>query len=182
MGDRRARAAGARLRETAFPFLEDLFLATTENVLLAVRDEVVFVERLSAPGTVPVLTFLGRRRSLHASSAGLVLLAHAERELQEEVLARPLRRYTPATITDPGVLRHELDRIRRCGHVVAEGHMSLTAMSVAAPIRGGSDAVAAALTVVRPVQGADARTLVPVVVAAARGVAGAPERSAPRAS
>ena len=65
------RALG--IRETAFPFLEDLFLATRENVLLAVRDgdEMVFVERLSAPRAIPVSSFLGRRRSLHASSAGL---------------------------------------------------------------------------------------------------------------
>jgi DNA-binding IclR family transcriptional regulator len=94
------------LRETAFPFLEDLFLAVRENVLLAVRDgdEVVFVETFSAPGAVPVLSFLGRRRSMHSSSGGLVLLAHAEPELQERVLARPLPRYTAKTLVDSAAL------------------------------------------------------------------------------
>jgi DNA-binding IclR family transcriptional regulator len=164
------RALG--LRETAFPFLEDLFLATRANVLLAVRDgdETVFVERLSAPGAVPVLNILGRRRSLHASSAGLVLLAHSDPELQERVLAGPLRRYTSRTLVDPAALRRELDRIRRCGHAVAEGHLSLSAVSVAAPVRDENDAITAALTVVLAADGTDVRRLVPAVVAAARGV------------
>lgn len=164
------RALG--MRETAFPFLEDLFLATRENVLLAVRDgdEMVFVERLSAPGAVPVLSFLGRRRSLHASSAGLVLLAYAEPQRQERVFAGPLRRYTSRTLVDPTALRAELDRIRRCGHAISEGHMSLSAVSVAAPVRDETDTVTASLTVVLAGSSADARRLVPAVVAAARGV------------
>jgi DNA-binding IclR family transcriptional regulator len=164
------RALG--MRETAFPFLEDLFLATRENVLLAVRDgdEMVFVERLSAPRAIPVLSFLGRRRSLHASSSGLVLLAYAEPALQEQVFAGPLRRYTSRTLVDPTELRAELDRIRRCGHAISEGHMSLSAVSVAAPIRDETDTVTASLTVVLAGSSADARRLVPAVVAAARGV------------
>lgn len=164
------RALG--LRETAFPFLEDLYLATRENVLLAVRDgiEVVFVERLSAPDTVPVLTKLGRRRSLHASSAGLVLLAFAPPDVQGRVLAAPLRRYTAHTLADPEELRSELDRIRRTGIAVSDGHMTLTALSVAAPVRDATDEVVASLSVVVPAEGADQHRLTPAVLAAARGV------------
>jgi DNA-binding IclR family transcriptional regulator len=128
------------------------------------------VERLSAPQAIPVLSFLGRRRSLHASSAGLVLLAYADPQLQEQVFAGPLRRYTPRTLVDPTALRAELDRIRRCGHAISAGHMSLSAVSVAAPVRDETDAVTASLTVVLAGSSADARRLVPAVVAAARGV------------
>jgi DNA-binding IclR family transcriptional regulator len=145
-----ALAPRAGLRETAFPFMEDLLLAVRENVLLAVRDgeEVVFVEKLSAPGAVPVLSFLGRRRSMHSSSAGLVLLAHAEPELQERVLSRPLRRYTEKTLVDPAALRCELDRVRRCGYAIADGHLSLSAVSAAAPVRDETDAVIGTIGVV----------------------------------
>jgi DNA-binding IclR family transcriptional regulator len=141
-------------------------------VLLAVRDgdELVFVERLSGPDAIPVLTAMGRRRSLHASSAGLALLAHAEPERQERVLSSSLRRYTPNTMVDPTQLRSELDRIRRNGFAVSNGHMSLSALSVAAPVRDRTDGVVASISVVVPVQGADHRRLAPAVVAAARGV------------
>ncbi|PXY20798.1 IclR family transcriptional regulator [Prauserella muralis] len=162
---------GLGLRDVAWPFLEDLYLATRENVLLAVRDgtEIVFVERLSGPGAITVLTTLGRRRSLHASSAGLTLLAHAPCEVQEAVLASPLRRYTAKTIADPVRLRRTLAEIRHNGFAVCDGHMKLDAVSVAAPIEDGSGAVTAALSVVVSAS-TDHRRLVPAVVTAARGV------------
>lgn len=164
------RALG--LRETAFPFLEDLYLATHENVLLAVRDgtELVFVERLSGHQAVPVLTKIGRRRSLHATSAGLVLLAHAPVDIQQRVLSSPLRRYTANTVVDPARLRVDLAEIRRQGFAVCEGHMARDALSVAAPIREATDTVTAALSVVVPLADADHRRLVPAVLAAARGI------------
>lgn len=163
---------GLGLRETAWPFLEDLYLATQENVLLAVRDgtELVFVERLSGHGALPVLSKMGRRRSLHGTSAGLVLLAHAPVDVQQRVLASPLRRYTEKTMVDPGELRIALAEIRRQGFAVCEGHMALDALSVAAPIREAGDVVTSALSVVVPVADSDHRRLVPAVLAAARGI------------
>ena len=62
--------------------------AARENVQLAVREgtEVVFVERIAGSGAVPVLTRVGGRFALTATGVGLVLLAHAPAEVQEEVL------------------------------------------------------------------------------------------------
>lgn len=163
------RALG--LRDVAWPYLEDLYHAIGENVLLAVRDgmEIVFVERLSGHGAVPVLTTLGRRRSLHATSAGLALLAHAPTQVQETVLSSPLRRYTPRTVVDPVRLRHTLAEIRRAGYAVCDGHMTLDALSVAAPIVDSTGLVSSALSVVVSA-GTDHRRLIPAVVTAARGV------------
>src|SRR5690606_41921468 len=55
-------------------------------------DEVLFVERMSAPNAVINYTRIAGRLPLHASSSGLVLLAHAPVEQQERVLASPLQR------------------------------------------------------------------------------------------
>src|SRR6185503_1831441 len=84
------------LRERALPFLEDLSRITGENVQLAVREgaELVFVERIAGTGAVPVLTRVGGRFALTATGVGLVLLAHAPVEVQEEVLGSPIERYT----------------------------------------------------------------------------------------
>ena len=70
---------GLGLREVALPYMEDLFVATGENVQLAVREqcETVFVERLTGRRSVTVLTRVGDRFALHATGVGLVLLAHA---------------------------------------------------------------------------------------------------------
>lgn len=161
------------LRESAMPFLTDLQEVTGENVQLAVLDgcDAVYVERLSGRGAVNVITRVGGRLPLHATGVGLVLLAHAAPELQERVLAGPLRRYTAKTVCAPEAVRRVLADVRRTGVAVSDGQIELVALSVAAPVRGPRDEVVAALSVVVPAAGSDgARAYVPVVRAAARGV------------
>ncbi|MHA6780880.1 IclR family transcriptional regulator [Pseudonocardia saturnea] len=160
------------LRESAMPFLTDLHEVTGENVQLAVLDgaEVVYVERISGRGAVNVITRVGGRLPLHATGVGLVLLAHAPPELQEQVLAGPLRRYTEKTICGPEEVRRTLADVRRTGVAVSDGQIELVALSVAAPVRGPRGDVVAALSVVVPSAGSDARAYVPAVRAAARGV------------
>jgi DNA-binding IclR family transcriptional regulator len=172
---------GLGLRESAMPFLEDLYEVTRQNVQLAVLDgtEVVFVERISGRGAVNVITRVGGRLPLHATGVGLVLLAHADPGLQETVLAAPLKRYTPRTMCDPEELRRVLAEVRRTGVAVSDGQIELIALSIAAPVHGPGGDVVAALSVVVPAATADARAYVPVVRAAARGISralGAPER------
>jgi DNA-binding IclR family transcriptional regulator len=167
------------------PFLEDLYEVTRQNVQLAVLDgtEVVFVERISGRGAVNVITRVGGRLPLHATGVGLVLLAHADHELQERVLAAPLRRYTAKTMCDPDELRRALADVRRTGVAVSDGQIELIALSIAAPVHGPRGDVVAALSVVVPAETSDARAYIPVVRAAARGISrtlGAPEPRAAR--
>ncbi|GAA0901906.1 IclR family transcriptional regulator [Pseudonocardia zijingensis] len=171
---------GLGLRESAMPFLEDLYEVTRQNVQLAVLDgtDVVFVERISGRGAVNVITRVGGRLPLHATGVGLVLLAYAPPELQEQVLASPLKRYTERTMCDPDELRRALAEVRRTGVAVSDRQIELISLSVAAPVRGVQDEVVAALSVVVPAETSDARAYVPVVRAAARGISrvlGAPE-------
>ena len=159
------------LRESAMPFLTDLHEVTGENVQLAVLDgrDAVYVERLSGRGAVHVVTRVGSRLPLHATGVGLVLLAHTPAPFQERVLAGPLRRYTPRTVTDPERVRRTLADVRRTGVAVSDRQIELVSQSVAAPVRGRDGTVVAALSVVVPAA-ADARTHVPAVRAAALGV------------
>ena len=92
------------LRDAALPVLQDLYSATRENVQFAVLDgaEAVYLERLSGPESVHVVNRVGSRLPVHATGVGLVLLAHAPVEVQDEVLAAPLIRFTRHTVTDPG--------------------------------------------------------------------------------
>ena len=93
-----------------------------------------------------------------------------EAELRERVLSRPLRRYTERTMTDPEQVRRVLADVRRTGAAVSDRQIEMVSLSVAAPVRGPRGEVVAALSVVVPAAGADARVLVPAVRAAARGI------------
>ena len=163
---------GLGLREAALPFMEDLYEVTHENVQLAVRDdvEVVFVERFAARDAVAVYTQVGGRFALPPTGVGLVLLAHAPIDVQERVLAGPLTRYTPHTVTDPRQLRALLADVRRTGVAISDRQVTTDAVSVAAPIEVRGSVVAALSIVVRGNSAAAVRTMTPGVRAAARGI------------
>jgi DNA-binding IclR family transcriptional regulator len=141
---------GLELREVAFPYLDDLHQSTRGNVHLGVRDgvEVVYVETMRTRTRHPISSRVGDRWPMHASGMGLVLLAHADRDLQERVLAGPLERFTELTVTDPAELRRTLAQIRRTGVAVARGQITLPNLAVAVPVHGADGAVAAAVSVV----------------------------------
>lgn len=160
---------GLGLREVALPVMEDLYEVTHENVQLAVRQdlELVFIERIAGRHAVPVLTRVGGRFALHATGVGLVLLAHAPVEIQQQVLAAPLERYTALTVTDPGRLRRCLAEVRRAGYAVSDRQVTMDALSVAAPIRA-PQGVVAAISLVVAHDRADPVALAPLVRAAGR--------------
>ncbi|RIV40918.1 IclR family transcriptional regulator [Micromonospora radicis] len=160
---------GLGLRELALPIMEDLYEVTHENVQLAVRQdlELVFIERIAGRHAVPVLTRVGGRFALHATGVGLVLLAYAPAEVQEQVLAAPLERYTELTVTDPVRLRRRLAEVRRVGYAVSDRQVTMDALSVAAPIRA-PEGVVAAISLVVAHDRADPVALAPLVQAAGR--------------
>ncbi|GAB2934728.1 IclR family transcriptional regulator [Rhodococcus aerolatus] len=162
------------LRQAALPFLEDLYEATHENVQLVVLDglEALYVERLSGRGAVPLVGRAGGRLPLHASSGGLVLLAHAGPELLDAVLAAGLAAVTQHTVTTEHRLRSVLADVRRDGVVVCDRHLDPASVAVAAPVRDGAGEVVAAVSVVVPAEdpALPAAALVPAVRAAARGI------------
>ena len=158
------------LRQAASPFLHDLYGATLATVHLAVRDglEVLYLDRLAGHASVPVVSRIGSRLPMHATGVGKVLLAHAPAEVREQALGR-LARVTPYTVTQPGLLRRQLARVRRDGYATTVEEMSLGACSAAVPIRHGEEVVAA-LGIVVPSLKKDRPRLVAALQGAAQGV------------
>jgi DNA-binding IclR family transcriptional regulator len=159
------------LRDAAMPFLEGVHDVVGHHVQLGVLDgdEVLFLERLTAPGAVVNYTRIAGRLPMHGSSSGLVLLAHGPAALQERILAGPLKAYTAHTITNPTALRSTLADIRRQGYAYCPGYLHEEALGIAAPVRGRQGEVVAAFSVIVP-NDAGAASVVPVVRTAARGV------------
>lgn len=164
------RAQG--LKQVALPFMGDLEEVTRQHVLLAVRDgdEALLVERLSAHQAMPVLYRVGGRMPLHSTGVGLVLLAYADAELQEEILDRPIVRKPENVAIPASALRSTLAEIRREGMATFRRTSLQPLVSVAAPIFGADDRVAAALSVVVPHDHAEPRLLGPAVRTAARSI------------
>ena len=141
-----------RLRQAAMPAMERVQARVREHTQLAIleQDEALFLERLSSPDSGANITRIAGRLPLHASSSGLVLLAFGPAELQDRVLAGPLARLAPETITDAAALRRTLADVRRAGYVIAPGSIEAVSTGIAVPIQDASGAVVAALSVVLP--------------------------------
>ncbi len=140
-----------RLRQAGLPYMEEIQAHIREHTQLAVleQDEALFLERLSHNEAGPNITLVAGRLPLHASSSGLVLLAYANPEIRNRVLARPLAKVGPETITDPARLERELRTIRTQGYVIAPGTVQAVSTGIAVPIRDAG-VVKAALSVILP--------------------------------
>ncbi|MDD7969344.1 IclR family transcriptional regulator [Actinomycetospora lemnae] len=163
---------GQGLREIALPFLEDLSQISRENVQLAVREgaELVFVERIAGTGAVPVFTRVGGRFALTATGVGLVLLAHAPTEIQDDVLGGRIERYTERTVTDPARLRRMLADVRTNGFSISDRQVTTDSLSVGAPIHDHLGQVVAAVSLVVRHGTASPHTLAPLVRTSARAI------------
>lgn len=174
------RAVG--LQRIALPFMQDLYETTRHGVHLAVRekDEVVFVERFVSQETArDERPRVGGRYAMHATAVGLVLLANAPAELQEEVINGPLATYTLWTTANARDLRQALADVRRNGYAVSERQINPDYVSVAAPIHGPDGTVVAALSLIVPHTEPYGPSTGHLVQATARGISralGAPPR------
>lgn len=167
---------GHGLRDVALPFLQDLHDVTKQrHVHLSVRNhlDVTFLERLSAPNAPHADIRAGGRFGTFATGAGLVLLAHAPSDVQDEYLSSPLPRYTGNTVTDPGRLRTILADIRREGYSTSDRMVGEDVHCVAAPIYGPDASVVAAISLCFRVGTHSAREISPQVKTAARKISSA---------
>ena len=163
-----------RLREAARPFMVHAQGVIREHTQLAVLEngEALFIERLSDPGAGLNIARVAGRLPLHASSAGLVLLAHATPEVIDRVLGAALPRLTPDTIIDADRLEDLLARVRAQGYVIAPGFVSEVSTGVAVPIRRRGRTVAA-LSMVLPRDDPRVARVVALLSAAAEGIGAA---------
>lgn len=140
------------IREIAMPYLQEIHFAVRQHAQLGILQghDVLFLERLSTRNAVVNVTLIGGRLPLHASSSGLVLLAHGPGSLQDEVLASELVKYTKDTVQSPAHLRRLLAQIREQGHAVGNGFIHPHARGIAVPVYGMQETVVAAISVVIP--------------------------------
>ncbi|QCB97509.1 IclR family transcriptional regulator [Arthrobacter sp. PAMC25564] len=160
------------LREAALPFMEDVQAVVQHSTTLGIldSDEVLYIERIGSDASIVDITKIAGRLPLHATSSGLLLLAHSPAAYQETFLARPLAKYTATTLTDPAELRRHLAEIRQRGFAVMPGVIVPESSGIAVPVFGPDNTVVAALSVVVPRNEENVPARVPVLLAAARGI------------
>src|SRR5213592_2955377 len=105
------------LRYVARPVCEQLAAAAGETATLdvLVGDVIVPIEQATASTSVVGVNWLGRRTPVHCTASGKVITAFAPDAVRERLLALPLDRVTPHTITDRAELDAQLAAAREAG-------------------------------------------------------------------
>jgi DNA-binding IclR family transcriptional regulator len=164
-----------RYRSRILPFLEELFVATREHVVLtALHDgEGIMVEQLLGRRGARLAAGLGERLPLHASSPGHVFLAFGPPELWEVIEAEPLHAYTPRTITDRDELRRVVRDVRRTSISISEGAIVTSTVSISAPVFAHRGEFYGAVSLVATIGTVDPNVLAPSVLRASRLISAA---------
>jgi DNA-binding IclR family transcriptional regulator len=138
------------LHQAATSPLDRLRKVTDHTLHLAILDgtDVLYVERRESPQAMKVFSRVGGRNAAHVTSTGKVLLAHLPPEEQQRLVdAMRLTRKTPYSITSRTALLHELAQVRRQGFAENVFESAMGMVSIAAPVRGRTGRVVAALSV-----------------------------------
>lgn len=170
-------ASHTELREAAAEDLRELHLQTGLVVHLAVLDgaDVRYLDKVGGRYAAKVPTRVGDRRPAHCTALGKAMLATLAAEDVDHLLGAPLRRLTPHSIGDLGLLHQELTRVRaRKGAALDRGecHAELGCAAAAVP---GPDGPLGAVSVVGD-PSVNFERLVPLVLSVTRGISARMDR------
>ncbi len=138
------------LVEMARPALSALSELSGETINLGVPGAGGVEHLLQADGRhfLGAGQWVGRTVDFHCSANGKVFLAFGR--ALAPAGASALTAYAPATITDPAVLRLEIERVRQDGFATAIDELEVGLAALAVPVRGASGEVVAALSITGP--------------------------------
>ena len=145
-------SAGRLVGTWANPQLEQLVdrLGESANLAMLEGHEVTYVAQAPGRHGMRMFTEVGRRASMHCTAVGKAMLARLPDPRVEDILTRGgMAAKTPNTITAPGELKRELDRVRADGFATDEEEQEVGVRCVGVALPG--DPVRAAVSISAPV-------------------------------
>ncbi|WP_461000027.1 IclR family transcriptional regulator [Streptomonospora sediminis] len=134
----RSGAFPTTLRDAALGAMRELRAIVDETVglheLLPGNQRAVVDQVESHHALRRTYTELGAPIPLVYGAPGKAMLAFLPPEPADELLRTPIEPVTPATVTDPGLLRAELERIRADGYALSFSERTPGIRTVAAPV------------------------------------------------
>ena len=122
----------------------------TINLAVAYGDAALVVTSLEGPGIIRASNYTGAVWPLHATGCGKAMLAFGDEQVLERIVAAPLPRFTPHTVTDPAALRVEIARIREEGHAIEVEEHEPGAACVGVPLFGVGGRLLGTVSVAAP--------------------------------
>jgi DNA-binding IclR family transcriptional regulator len=139
--------------ELGRPIIDELMITTNESTdLIILKDnEVMVVCKADCSRPFIRSISIGDTFPIYATAGGKAILAHlSEEEIDRYLSAIEPIPFTKKTITDPKVLRHELEKVRGRGIAYSRGELYEELNVMAAPVFGVYGKVLASITISTP--------------------------------
>jgi DNA-binding IclR family transcriptional regulator len=107
---------------------------TGQTVTVSALVEDAIIDLLQGKTLVEFGIRPGSTLDFHASAHGLVALAYGPPHLLERVLERPLKAWTSSTLTDPGKLVAEVEKVRHRRWATAADQLLVGVNALASPV------------------------------------------------
>jgi DNA-binding IclR family transcriptional regulator len=136
LGNQVAWCRPRNLRDTALPFMCELYKATQRVVHLAVLEgtDVLYLEKLQGHDAGSIPTRVGGRVAARTTALGKAMLAYSHPDVVEQALNTSPLLHTGFTIVLPRLFEEELNQVRRTGIAYDREEVRLGLRCVAAPI------------------------------------------------
>lgn len=141
------------LTRIAIPTINSLRTQLGETVVLEVAASTCSIMAYIADGAGPIRLkeAVGARHGYNAAAGAKSILAYSPEEFQNRILKEKLTRFTPNTITEPGMLRRHLNEIRRRGFSFDDEERNLEIRAFGCPVFSHEGLPVAAVVVAGPI-------------------------------
>jgi DNA-binding IclR family transcriptional regulator len=128
-------SVSANVMEKVHPLLKQIAVETGETVDLARfnRDHMVFINQVPGAHRLRAVSAVGDSFPLHCTANGKAVLAHLPEAMMQQYIRQPHYRFTANTLTKPGDLAREIEKIRSLGmaHDMEEHTVGICAVGAA---------------------------------------------------
>lgn len=150
------------LREAALTPMEQAHTIIQHHVQLGILSgsDMLYIERLSSPGSVVNFTQVGGRLPWYRTSSGILLAALAEPAVQDQLLSEARPAQPPAPNLSDADMQRLMRRAQQNRFVVTEGFVHADATAISVPIMSPWRTCIASLAAVVPSRGTDVESVV----------------------
>lgn len=143
------------LRQIARPELERLSSEAKETINLSqlLDHDIFYLDKVETHRSIVCDTRVGSRVFAYATACGKIILAHQDKEVIDEYCEWMKDNAVPLndnTITDPVVLRRQLEDAKLNGYATDDGEIETGLLCIAAPIYDMNNKVIAAISISGP--------------------------------
>ena len=140
----------------AHPFLQELSTQVKENCNLVILEDdynVRFIDKVKAPTSLRMETFVGITRPAYCTATGKVLLAfQSEKVLEQYLTSVSFEKFTDVTINNADHFRTILEQTRKNGYACNIGESEVGLIAYAVPVLDLSGRAMAAISVAGPTE------------------------------